>query len=194
MRPEILFSLFSPVTSLGGVGPKIANLIAKVAGDYIVDLVWHLPSGLIDRRYAPKLCDTRTGVIATLTVSVTKHIKAHNRRQPYKIVCSDGTGLLTLVFFHAREDYLRRLLPEGEERIVSGLVEGYGDELQMSHPDHIGTLEDLDQLQSVEPVYPLTQGLSLKVLSKAVKGALMGLPELPEWQDKHYIAKQNWPA
>ena len=70
MRPEILFSLFSPVTSLGGVGPKIANLIAKVAGDYIVDLVWHLPSGLIDRRYAPKLCDTRTGVIATLTVSV----------------------------------------------------------------------------------------------------------------------------
>ena len=55
MRPEILFSLYAPVTSLNGVGPKIANLIARVAGDHIVDLLWHLPSGLIDRRYAPKL-------------------------------------------------------------------------------------------------------------------------------------------
>ncbi|MAI11762.1 MAG: ATP-dependent DNA helicase RecG [Rhodospirillaceae bacterium TMED167] len=194
MRPEILFSLFAPVTSLGGVGPKIANLIAKVAGGHVVDLLWHLPSGLIDRRYAPKLGDARTGVIATLTVTVTQHIKAYNRRQPYRIICSDGTGVLTLVFFHAREDYLRRLLPEGEERIVSGLVEGYDDELQMTHPDRIGALEDLEQLQSVEPVYPLTQGLSLKVLSKAVTGALAGLPELPEWQDKHYIAKQKWPS
>ena len=194
MRPEILFSLYAPVTSLNGVGPKIANLIARVAGDHIVDLLWHLPSGLIDRRYAPKLCDARTGVIATLTVNVIKHIKTHNRRQPYKIVCSDDTGVLTLVFFHAREDYLRRLLPEGEERVVSGLVEGYGDELQITHPDHVGRLKDLEQLQSVEPVYPLTQGLSLKVLSKAVKGALAGLPELPEWLDKHYITKQNWPA
>ena len=75
MRPEILFSLYAPVTSLSGVGPKIANLIARVAGDHIVDLLWHLPSGLIDRRYAPKLCDARTGVIATLTVTVIKHIK-----------------------------------------------------------------------------------------------------------------------
>ncbi len=194
MRPEILFSLFAPITSLSGVGPKIAKHIEKVAGEHVVDLLWHLPSGLIDRRYSPDLGDARTGVVATLTVRVGQHLKSHNRRQPYKIVCTDGTGFLNLVFFHAREDYLRRVLPEGEERVVSGMVEAYGKDLQMTHPDHIGTLDEKEQLQSVEPVYPLTQGLSLKVLSKAIGGALADLPELPEWQDKHYIAKQKWPA
>ena len=53
MRPSILFPLFAPVTRLPGIGPKIGELVARAAGEKIVDLLWHLPAGLIDRRHAP---------------------------------------------------------------------------------------------------------------------------------------------
>ena len=99
MRPDILFSIFAPVTGLPGVGPKIGKLIEKLAGPGIVDLLWHLPSGLIDRRYAPKIMDATEGAIATLTVTVDKHSPSARRGLPYRIRCRDETGFLTLVFF-----------------------------------------------------------------------------------------------
>ena len=102
MRPEILFSLFKPITSLKGVGPRIATLIEKIAGSQIVDLCWHLPFALIDRRYAPKIVDAQPGVIATLTVTVLAHKKPANRRMPYKVTCGDDNGKIDLVFFEVQ--------------------------------------------------------------------------------------------
>ncbi|MBT3990143.1 MAG: ATP-dependent DNA helicase RecG [Rhodospirillaceae bacterium] len=194
MRPEILFPIFAPVTKLAGVGPRIAKLIEKLAGPHISDLLWHLPSGIIDRRYAPKIVEARAGVIATMQVTVDQHIPPKSRRLPYRIICSDETGSLTLVFFHARADYLLKILPEGEERVISGTIEAYGDGVQMPHPDHVVEIKDRASIEAVEPVYPLTQGLSLKVLSKAIKGALDLAPELAEWLDGPYLKKQKWPS
>jgi ATP-dependent DNA helicase RecG len=192
MRPEILFPLFKPATSLKGVGPRIAKLIETVAGPNVVDLIWHLPSGIIDRRYAPKVAEATPGVIATMTLRVDTHKKPPNKRLPYKVYCSDETGKIALVFFHAHADYLTKALPEGETRVVSGKVENFGKELQITHPDHIGTVDELDRLQAVEPVYPLTAGLSLKVLAKAVRGALELAPLLPEWQDPAFRAREKF--
>ena len=194
MRPEILFSIFSPVTKLTGVGPRIAKLIEKLAGEHVSDLLWHLPSGVIDRRYAPKISKARIGEIATMTVTVNQHLPPKSRRLPYKILCSDDTGNLTLVFFHARADYLLKILPEGEERVISGAIESYGDGIQIPHPDHVVEVKDRASIEAVEPIYPLTQGLSLKVLSKAIKGALALVPELTEWLDGPYLTQQNWPS
>ena len=194
MRPEILFPIFAPVTSLKGVGPRIAKLIEGIAGPHIADLFWHLPSGLIDRRFAPRIADAPSGVIATITVDVVSHHPPPNRRLPYKITCEDETGRMSLVFFHARADYLNNILPEGETRVVSGKVERFNDEIQMAHPDHVGTPAERDKLQAVEPVYPLTQGLSLKVLSKAIGSALPLAPDLPEWLDPAFRKKHSWPA
>jgi ATP-dependent DNA helicase RecG len=194
MRPEILFSIFSPVTKLTGVGPRIAKLIEKLAGEHVSDLLWHLPSGIIDRRYAPKIAEARIGEIATMTVTVDQHLPPKSRRLPYKILCSDDTGNLTLVFFHARADYLLKILPEGEERVISGAIESYGEGIQIPHPDHVVEVKDRASIEAVEPVYPLTQGLSLKVLSKAIKGALALVPELTEWLDGPYLTQQNWPS
>ncbi|MBI3113722.1 MAG: ATP-dependent DNA helicase RecG, partial [Rhodospirillales bacterium] len=192
MRPEILFPLFKPVTSLKGIGPRLAKLVEKVAGPNVVDLLWHLPAGVIDRRYAPKVAEARPGVIATMTLTVERHQRPPNKRLPYKVYCSDDTGKIALVFFHAHEDYLKKALPEGEVRVVSGKVESFGKELQITHPDHIGTADELKRLQAVEPVYPLTAGLTLKVLAKAVRRALELAPALPEWIDAGYLAKQRW--
>ncbi|MHA1569893.1 MAG: ATP-dependent DNA helicase RecG [Alphaproteobacteria bacterium] len=192
MRPQILFPLFSPVTALAGVGPRIGKLIEQRIGPQIADLLWHLPVGIIDRRFAPRIAEAPDGVIATLTVRVDAHLPPANPRQPYKVRVGDETGFLHLVFFHAHTDYLLKALPVGETRVVSGKVEHYGDEPQITHPDHIGTLDELAQLQSVEPVYPLTAGLTLKTLGKAIRGAIQRAPELPEWIDSGVIDKQDW--
>ncbi len=192
MRPEILFPLFAPVTTLAGVGPRLARAIQRVAGTRVVDLCWHLPSGLIDRRYAPKVAEAEPGSIATITLRVEAHLAPRNPRQPYRVRCSDETGELFLVFFHARPDYLKRILPEGEVRVVSGRVERFRGASQITHPDHIATVDELEDLQAVEPVYPSTAGLTHKPLVKAVRGAVAQAPDLPEWCDPAFLERRGW--
>jgi ATP-dependent DNA helicase RecG len=194
MRPEILFSMFKPITSLKGIGARMGDLIEKLAGPHVVDLVWHLPSDVIDRRHAPKIADAEPDTIATMTVRVTKHYAPHNKRQPYKITVMDDTGAMSLVFFRGRADYLNKVLPENETRVISGKLERFGDGLQMTHPDHIVTEDEAETVRRVEPVYPLTAGVSLKVLGKAIRAAVDQAPDLPEWQDKALMAREKWPT
>ena len=192
MRPEILFTLFKPVTALKGVGPRLGKLIEKLAGGKLVDLCWHLPTGLIDRRFRPKVADAPDGAVVTLSVTVDEHHPSPNRRLPYKVLCSDDSGSVSLVFFNAREDYLHEILPLGAERVVSGRVGHYGQEIQMAHPDHIVDPDKVDELPTVEATYPLTTGLTAKPLHRAVRGAIDLAPDLPEWQDTAWLAKQHW--
>ncbi|MEL0019624.1 MAG: ATP-dependent DNA helicase RecG [Rickettsiales bacterium] len=194
MRPEILNRLFRPTTALAGVGPRIAKLIERLAGPKVIDILFHLPREIIDRQIVPSISGAPSGKIATLTLTVLKHEPARVKRQPYRIRCSDGTEELTLVFFHAREDYLRRVLPEGALRLVSGSVDRFRGDTQITHPDYILAPEDAKDLPLVEPVYPLTEGLTLKTLGKAVRAALEDVPTLPEWQDRGYNKKQGWPG
>src|SRR3546814_11256094 len=113
-----------------------ANLFeTRTGGPAVLDLCWHLPSGLIDRRYAPKIAEAVPGRIATLTVHIAEHRAPPSRRQPYRIVCHDDSGFMELVFFHAHRDYLMKMLPPGEVRAVSGKLEVFTDRLQMTHPD-----------------------------------------------------------
>ncbi|MBL24285.1 MAG: ATP-dependent DNA helicase RecG [Rhodospirillaceae bacterium] len=193
MRPQILFPIFASVTSLNGVGPRIAKLIENLAGSNLVDLIWHLPREIVDRRFSPSVGDAPADRLCTLTVTVEKHEKGYQRR-PYRVRCSDESGFLTLVFFHAKEDYLLRLLPPGETRIVSGTVEVFNDEKQITHPDYVLKPDDADTMPSVEPVYPLTAGLTLKTLGKAVRGALEKLPNLEEWLDPAFQKQRAWPS
>lgn len=122
MRPPILYPLFAPVTNLSGIGPRIGKLLERLAGPLLVDLLWHLPSGIIDRRYQPKIADAEPGRIATLKVLVEKHLPS-GPRLPYRIRARDETGVLELVYFHTQGDYLKRLLPVGEIRVVSGRLD-----------------------------------------------------------------------
>jgi ATP-dependent DNA helicase RecG len=193
MRPEILFSLFHPVSSLKGVGPKIAVLMEKVAGPALRDLAFLLPTGVVDRRYQPKVSEAEPGRLATLRVRVTGHQPNRVRRQPYRVMTADETGELGLVFFHTTRPYLEKLLPPGEERLVSGMVEHYRGQAQITHPDHVVSLDDSSDLPLVEPVYPLTAGLAARTLRKAVVQAVEALPELPEWHDHSLLRRRGWP-
>ncbi len=189
-----MFPLFADAAKLPGIGPRLQKLLEKLTGPKVVDLLWHLPTGVIDRRHRPYVSEAQPGTIATLEIVVGPHRPPpQGSRAPYRIACSDDTGEITLTFFHAREDYLRRTLPEGERRIISGEVEAYGGQIQMTHPDHILKPEDADTLPPYEPVYPLTAGLSGKVLTKAVAAALERVPELPEWLDAAWARQQHYP-
>ncbi|NQV61875.1 MAG: ATP-dependent DNA helicase RecG [Alphaproteobacteria bacterium] len=192
MRPEILFPLFKPVTALKGVGPRLGKLIEKLAGGRLVDLCWHLPTGLIDRRFRPKVADAPDGAVVTLTVTVDEHHPPSNRRLPYKVLCSDQSGTVSLIFFNAKEDYLHQLLPLGATRIVSGRVGHYGAEIQMPNPDHMLAVEKEAELPLVEATYPLTAGLTAKPLHRAIHGALEQTPALAEWQDPAWLAREKW--
>src|SRR5690349_22408471 len=192
MRPQSLTPLFAQTTSLPGIGPRLGKLVEKLAGPLVVDLLWHLPFAVVDRRNAPEVANARAGDIATMTVTVDEHLVPRNPRQPYRVWCSDETGRLCLTFFNGREDYLRKLLPPGEVRVVSGKVELYQGEVQMTHPDHVVPLDQRNEILRLEPVYGLTAGLTQKPLQKAIVAAVERAPELPEWQDSAYLARQGW--
>ena len=104
------------------------------------------------------------------------------------------TGFLTLVYFNVKSDYLARLLPVGAERIVSGQVELYNGIAQIAHPDLVLRPDEIDRLKPIEPVYPLTAGLSPRVVQKAVGAALERIPDLPEWIDPGLRARRGWPG
>jgi ATP-dependent DNA helicase RecG len=197
MRPSLLDPLFGAVTSLPGIGPKLAKLFARLLdreAPRLIDLLLHLPSGTIDRSARPKLRDVAPGTIVTVTVTVDKHrAPPPNRpRAPYQIYASDETGDITLTYFNARKDFLEKLLPVGERRIISGTSAFYDGMLQMVHPDRVVSEADLHMLPLIEPVYPLTEGLSLNVVRKAAEAALSRAPTLPEWQDAAWLKQQEW--
>ena len=198
MRPPALNPLFAPITSLSGVGSKLARLYSRLLDHQaprIVDLLFHLPTGVIDRRARPKLRDVHPGEIVTVSVVVGKHRPSppHRSRAPYRIYTHDETGDLTLTYFSARRDYLEKLLPEGSQRYVSGRADLYDGMLQMVHPDRVVDEAGFSTLPLVEPVYPLTEGLPLGNIRRAMDSALERLPELPEWQDDSWLARERFP-
>ncbi|MEX2648350.1 MAG: ATP-dependent DNA helicase RecG, partial [Alphaproteobacteria bacterium] len=163
-----------------------------VGGGHVADVLWHMPTGLVDRRRAVTLAAAPVGEISTFTLSVDGHEPPPNRRLPYRVRCRDATGFVTLVFFNAKPAYLGTLLPQGSTRVVSGRLDLYGSERQIVHPDHVVPESERASVEIVEPVYPLTEGLTPKVMRKAVMAALARAPDLPEWLDAAFIAQRRW--
>ncbi len=203
MRPASFNPLFASAQSLTGIGPRLIVLLRKalrlppgITDPRVIDLLWHMPTGVIDRRAEPTVAGALPGTIATLQVRVLKHRAPPrgNIKAPYKVACEDDTGRIDLVFFHAERRFVETQLPVGELRYVSGRVERYGETLQMTHPDYIVPPERRGDLPLLEPIYPLTAGLSSKVLGKASRQTAMLFPEVPEWQDPAWLQQQGWPS
>ena len=193
MRPTILNPLFADITVLPGVGPKIAALIGRVAGPRVVDLLLTPPINMIDRSARPKIAEALAGQLATFLITVDRHDPPpKGRRLPYKVICSDDTGFVTLAFFHARADYLEKMLPEGEQRLISGKIEDFKGGRQIVHPDYIVDPKKPEDMPLHEPVYPLTAGLSTAVMRKATSNALKRAPDLAEWQDAAWLDARHW--
>src|SRR3979490_1123746 len=199
MRPPLLNPLFAPVTSLAGVGPKQDKLLRYLLGreetPRLVDLLLHLPASVIDRRARPKIRDAVPGTVVTLEVTVDRHrpTPSRNARAPHLVYASDDTGDVVLTYFRAQPGYVEKLLPVGAKRYVSGTAQMYDGTLQITHPDRVVDEEGFAKLSGIDPVYPLTEGLALGSLRRAMAQALQKLPDLPEWISPEVIRRCKFP-
>lgn len=203
MRPALLTPLFAPVSSLEGIGPKVASQLAQLLPlpmespePRIAALCFHLPHRVIDRTLRPGIAFAVPGTIVTLDLHIDRHeVPARGlNRVPYKVYGHDETGEIALTFFRARSVWLEKALPVGEKVTVSGAVEWFNGRASMVHPDHMVLAANAVDLPLIEPVYGLTSGLSAKVLRKAILQALGRLPVMPDWMDPALAMRERFPS
>src|SRR3977135_3796664 len=199
MRPALLNPLFAPVTGLSGVGPKQDKLLRYLLGrdetPRLVDLLVPRPASASERPARPKIRDVVPGTVVTLEVTVDRHrpTPARNHRAPHLVYASDDTGDVVLTYFRAQPVYVQKLLPVGAKRYVSGTAQMYDGTLQITPPDRVVDEAGFAKLTGIDPVYPLTEGLALGSLRRAMAQALQKLPDLPEWISPEVIRRCKFP-
>jgi ATP-dependent DNA helicase RecG len=201
-RPESLSPLFRSLHSIKGVGDKLAALLTRYFGApdgqeaIALDILMHMPSGIVDRRRQVGIAEAYLNQIVTLRLHIDRHQPPPRGKEhvPHRVFAHDETGAVQLVFFRAQGGWVEKALPVGEERFVSGTIGFFNGEKQITHPDYIVEPDKFATLPLVEPVYPLTQGLSSKALAKLVRQVLDSLPELPEWIDPATMTERKWPS
>jgi ATP-dependent DNA helicase RecG len=193
MRPEILFRLFAPISSLKGVGPKIEPLVEKLAGPLVRDLAFLAPASLIHRSLTTA-AEAIEGAHQTFIVSIDAHFPPARQGQPWRIRTYDGTGFITLAWFKGHGPHLERQYPVGQKRAVSGLFERFGSELQIAHPDYVLPAERVGEIPEFEAKYPATAGVAPRTVRKLALEALERAPDLPEWQDPAWLVREHYPA
>ena len=133
------------------------------------------------------------GQVGIFEVMIDRLIVPGKPGVPIKVRASDDTGFVHMIWFGGSAQHIDRLLPKGQKRLVTGKVERYLAEVQIVHPD-IYTPEQAGEIAAIEPVYPATHGLSSRVVRKLAQAALTHAPDLPEWQDPAWRAKNRWPG
>jgi ATP-dependent DNA helicase RecG len=192
-RPEILFPLFAGLDTLEGVGPKTAISLSGLGVEKPKDLLFVLPHSAVDRARKASVRDVVPPCTVTVEVEVGGHFAPRQKGRPYRVMVRDEALEFQLVFFHARGEYLQKLLPTGQRRLVSGRVELFDGIAQMVHPDHVLRCEEAGELPLFEPVYPLVAGVTQKIVAKGVASALARTPDLPEWIDPSLKTREAWP-
>ncbi|MBR1544831.1 MAG: DEAD/DEAH box helicase, partial [Alphaproteobacteria bacterium] len=182
---ENLQYFFNSLISIKGVGNKFFDGLKRLLPDTrFKDILFHFPVSVIDRSYTPLVMEAEIGKIATLKVDVLKHIpspKIRGRKIPYKVLCSDDSGFITLNFFNAG-NYLQRSLPVGAKICISGKVEKFDGGRCMNHPDYVVPVNQFEKIAGMEPVYPLTYAITNKMIRNVVDIVLSNMPNVPEWQ------------
>jgi ATP-dependent DNA helicase RecG len=188
----LLAPLTAPISSLPWLSANLVGLLGRaVGGPTLLDLLFHLPEGMIDRRYRPALAEAETGRIATLSVTVQRVERPSRPRQPWRVLVGDGSGQAELVFFSPHQ---ARGLAAGTEITVSGRLDRYGNRLSMAHPDYMLPRERAASIPTIEAVWPLTAGLVPRVVAGALRGAFERLPALPEWLEPEVLRREGWPS
>jgi len=192
-RPERLFPLFAEIETLPGIGPKLARALEGLGVTRPRDLLFVLPHSVIDRSRRDTIKGLALPVTATVEVEVGPHFPPRRKGGVYRIMVRDLADDFPVVYFNPRGDYLQKLLPTGQRRLISGKVELFDGIAQMVHPDHVLRLDEAGDLPRFEPVYPLTAGVTQRVLHKAAQAALTRAPDLAEWIDPSLKAQRGWP-
>ena len=194
MRPQILNPLFTEVTALKGVGPALAKPLERLGLSRVLDVAFHLPTGWIDRvpREDLDMADAGRTIAITLTA---QSYRSSAGRGPTRAQATDAAGnYVSLVYFGGNSGWVKKLLPLGEPRRVSGRLEMYGQELQIVHPDYVLPLEEAGDTPEREAIYPLSDGMTARRMAQLAAQAVERAPDLAEWIEPGLLAKQGWPG
>jgi len=192
MRPKILDSIYLPITTLSGVGPKIEGLFNRMGIFRIIHFLWHIPYNVIKRQKHSNIHEAQINTLVTLKIKVLNHIPSKFKRQPYRIQCVCEETPIDIVYFYARHPVIRATLPIGKVKFISGKLEYFRNNYQITHPSHIIESNEISSLKSVEPVYGLTSGLSQKIVLKYLEKILKSLPHFNEWIEKEVMEKYSF--
>ena len=200
MRPTILDPLFQDISALQGIGPKLTTAFAKLCGTRMVDIVTHIPREALVRHRVEDLKSVTEGQNIIIAVDIVSHTMPARRGQPFRATCDNNGTPLTLVFFNGSAKYWSEQLPKGTTRVIAGRVEIFNETLQIVHPDTVIAVPDDDsdplshagKILDVEPLYPLSAGITHKTVHKAVEQALDKIPDLPEWIDAELVKREKW--
>jgi ATP-dependent DNA helicase RecG len=191
MRPDILNPLFAEVEVLKGIGPQLAKPLKRLGLERIVDVMFHLPVSWVERTRVELLDEQDAGRIISVVVTPVDY-RASGGRGPFRVRATDrGGNFLTLTYFN-NPGWAKKQLPLGEPKLVSGRLDLYGQELQMVHPDHVLAPEDAGEIPEVEPVYPLSEGLTNNRMGHLAGQALARVPELAEWIEPSLADRRGW--
>lgn len=193
MRPEILNPFFCSIANLKGIGARYLNLVSNLCGGGLIfDVLTHLPYNLIDRTYTCPINQIKAGRVWTGIVTITQHLEPKTKKQPYRVICDDETGDITLNFFKYYKDSIKKQLPLGAKKVISGKTEWFNGQIQINHPDYVTEVQNFEKINGYEPIYPLSAGVTNKMMLSLSSQALAFAPEMDEWLDENFIKQNNF--
>lgn len=182
-RPD---SLSQPLTTIPGVGDVMKKALQRLGCVYIKDLLYHLPSHVIERKtitgpawkYVGESVRARFMVESWDDPPRNRHI---NPKKPFRIYGHIRGTAVDIVYFNQYPHYHLQWLQPGMHVFVSGKLDQFGKSLTIAHPDYLVQEARAHQIPDIDIVYPLTKGLSNKQLLKFLDFVLQRIPDLPEW-------------
>ncbi|MEQ1548323.1 MAG: ATP-dependent DNA helicase RecG [Chakrabartia sp.] len=195
MRPDILNPLFAEVEALKGVGAALSKPLGRLGLSRIVDVLFHLPTGFVDRHRVSALEMKDVGRVISIVLTPVDYKQGFSGRGPLRIHATDAGGdYVSLTYFGGGASYAKKQLPLGVPKLISGKLESYGQDLQIVHPDYILAPEDAATLPMREAIYALSDGLTSRRLSQMAEQSIARAPELSEWIEPSLLTKRGWPT
>ncbi|WP_429886147.1 ATP-dependent DNA helicase RecG [Geoalkalibacter halelectricus] len=173
--------LATPLSHIRGVGPRLQQVLAKANLTTVEDVLYHLPHRYEDRREIRRIAQLRDGrqeVFVGEVLASAETFTPKARKRIYEVVVADGTGQVSLKWFHYRKGWMKKRFAVGTRAVFTGEIKRFGLVREVHHPDaEILGAKSLDQIMAEDPlsfgrilpVYPLTEGLSQKVARKIFK-------------------------
>ncbi len=192
MRSNKINPLFASISTLPGIGIKLEALFNKLIGSKLINLLWHLPYNVIKRNMHDNIHDAQINSLVTIKIKVIKHLPSRFKKQPYKVCCMCNDTPIDIIFFNARHPVIKSILPIEKEKFISGKLDYFRNNFQITHPSHIIDIDKINELKEIEPIYGLTSGLSHKIYLKSIQKTLNLIPNLDEWIDTKYISKYSF--
>ncbi len=167
--------LSSPIQYLKGIGPKRAQLLARIGISNAEDLLYYFPRRYEDRSHFCAISKLELGTVATIKAEVISTDARRSFKRGFNLfeaVVGDETGSLTAVWFN--QPYIRNYFKNGAHVILYGKIELYRDRMQMSSPEFelIDDAGESPDVNRIVPVYTLPQGFSQRTFRKLVRSVL----------------------